>query len=506
MGPARSSRAMLALSFALASLLLAAPAATATITEFPLPAGSAPGAITAGPDGALWFTESPGPGVRNARIGRITTAGTVTEFPIPTANAFPSDITRGPDGALWFTEGSVRRIGRVTTGGSGTEFAVSGATGDLRGITAGPDGALWFTATEQVGRITTSGSVTLFSLSGGDARDAITAGPDGALWFTEQNANRIGRITTSGTITSFPVPTPESEPLGIVAGPDGALWFTEPNARKIGRITTGGAITEFPIRTQSYASQITAGPDGALWFGGGKVGRITTSGMITDFLVPSAEDIAAGPDGALWFTEGVGRIGRITTDQPAEDAVDGEIYTLVGCDPFQPVGCTQPNYGFSTASDASGAHPRGTVRYQEGERIGLARQRGPVTCLRVEGNRASIGVEFNTHFGMPLSPRAALIVVEDNGPVEADRFAVHNLPPGTAPTACPSPAGVALGPAFGYSPALTDAGVVVTDARPPARTPTSKEQCKDGGWRAFGFRNQGQCIAFVERGPKPPKP
>lgn len=43
--------------------------------------------------------------------------------------------------------------------------------------------------------------------------------------------------------------------------------------------------------------------------------------------------------------------------------------------------------------------------------------------------------------------------------------------------------------------------VVVHDAQPPA--PTSKAQCKDGGWQQFGFKNQGQCIAFVNRGPKP---
>jgi hypothetical protein len=27
--------------------------------------------------------------------------------------------------------------------------------------------------------------------------------------------------------------------------------------------------------------------------------------------------------------------------------------------------------------------------------------------------------------------------------------------------------------------------------------PTSRDQCKKGGWRQFGFRNQGQCIRFV---------
>ncbi len=30
--------------------------------------------------------------------------------------------------------------------------------------------------------------------------------------------------------------------------------------------------------------------------------------------------------------------------------------------------------------------------------------------------------------------------------------------------------------------------------------PTTIEQCKNNGWRAFGFRNQGQCIQFVNTG------
>jgi hypothetical protein len=32
--------------------------------------------------------------------------------------------------------------------------------------------------------------------------------------------------------------------------------------------------------------------------------------------------------------------------------------------------------------------------------------------------------------------------------------------------------------------------------------PTTKDQCKHGGWRQFGFKNQGQCIRFVKHGPK----
>ena len=70
------------------------------IGGYPVPtAGSYPGGITAGPDGALWFTEFSG-----NKIGRITTAGAITEHAVPTAGSDPEDITTGPDGALWFTE------------------------------------------------------------------------------------------------------------------------------------------------------------------------------------------------------------------------------------------------------------------------------------------------------------------------------------------------------------------------------------------------------------------
>jgi DNA-binding beta-propeller fold protein YncE len=33
---------------------------------------------------------------------------------------------------------------------------------------------------------------------------------------------------------------------------------------------------------------------------------------------------------------------------------------------------------------------------------------------------------------------------------------------------------------------------------PERRVPASKQQCKHGGWKQFGFKNQGQCIRFVK--------
>ena len=126
-----------------------------TINEFTIPtADSEPSGITAGPDGALWFTEEYG-----NKIGRITPQGDIfiTEFPIPTANSGPNGIASGPDGNLWFTEYWADKIGRITTQGVITEFPIPTADSGPLGITSGPDGNLWFTELDgdKIGKITT---------------------------------------------------------------------------------------------------------------------------------------------------------------------------------------------------------------------------------------------------------------------------------------------------------------------------------------------------------------
>ena len=98
-----------------------------------------PVAIASGPDGALWFTE-----YYANDIGRITTAGVITAYSVPTAGGDPAGIVAGPDGALWFVEAEGNNLGRITTSGVITEYSVPTAYRDLTWITAGPDGALWF--------------------------------------------------------------------------------------------------------------------------------------------------------------------------------------------------------------------------------------------------------------------------------------------------------------------------------------------------------------------------
>ena len=329
-----------AMRIAIASLLLAMtlrlgaavgimPAAAQTFTEFILPTpASRPSAITTGPDGALWFTEFGG------KIGRITTQGSITEFPIK-GDGILHSITAGPDGALWVTEFTSKKIGRIPTTATAEnleliEFTLPGSPAPF-GITTGPDGALWFTEGigGKIGRITTTGVVTEFTIPAAKSGE-IAAGPDGALWFTYVRG-KIGRITTTGAVTEFTIPPENSSAGGITTGPDGALWFTESVSGKIGRITTDGKISECALpNPHAQPWGITTGPDGALWFTeascirepgsrcivGNKIGRITTTGLVTEFTIPSdgsgPHSITTGPDGALWFTEYYGsRVGRL---------------------------------------------------------------------------------------------------------------------------------------------------------------------------------------------------
>ncbi len=295
-------------------------AATYTLTRFPV-ASATPGVltpglgfITASPDGNLWFTEPVA-----SRIGRITTAGVVTDFATPTPNASPSGIAVGPDGNLWFTERA--GLGRITPAGVISEFPIppdGGAGISPSQLTAGPDGRLWFTSPGdcRVGNMTLQGVFTTYLATCNLA--GIAAGADGNLWFPSGGASgsaaTISRITPSGVITSFTIPS-DNAGYGITAGPDGNVWYAADS--KVGRVTPAGVITEYG----SNGSQlITQGPNGTLVYSAllGGVGTITTAGVNSlntyggELFDKYPSAIALGADGNIWLTDDDNNIYRLS--------------------------------------------------------------------------------------------------------------------------------------------------------------------------------------------------
>ena len=103
---------------------------------------------------------------------------------------------------------------------------------------------------------------------------------------------------------------------------------------------------------------------------------------------------------------------------------------------------------------------------------------GPVTCLSVNGNVALLSVQ-SAVFG-------------------AVGVRITDLPTGDRLEAIPG-----LGcptPLTFYVDLEFSGDLVVVDGR---ALPTSKDECKKGGWQSFGvFKNQGDCVSFVATGGK----
>ncbi len=294
------------------------PTRTGAVTEYCLPGNDSNyGAMTVGPDGNLWFTDS-------GKIARITLQGVVTEFAVPTPpTAIPlPGIARGSDGNLWFIAGTT--LGRISPQGRVVgAVAMPQRVHYITGLTAAPDGTIWVglstgasdtdQLTHEIAKVTASGEVIAFALPKPVApTGGLVAGADGNLWVAASD-NSIGRITRTGLLSEFAVAIDQSPLVELTPGPDGNIWFID-SGGDVGRITPTGAVTLFRTAEQAnvgvtsigFALSVGTGPDGNVWFSAGPstIARITPSGAVTRFTLPHDRDvtaITAGPDGGVWF-------------------------------------------------------------------------------------------------------------------------------------------------------------------------------------------------------------
>jgi streptogramin lyase len=443
-----------------------------TITEFQLPpltTGAPLGAtaITAGPDGNVWFTDP----VQSA-VGRISPSGQVTEF--STNGNSAGAIAAGPDGNLWFVGDSIGGgVGRITPDGQVTEFTLPDPFSQPVAVTAGPDGNVWFTANiypsgEVVGRVTPTGQITEFSIpvpSGvSGAAYGITAGPDGNLWFLH-DGGILARITPTGQITDH---VADAVGVAITAGPDGNLWtagtlFNTQTGAVLGghvdRISLSGSVATFSLAgANSSVPSIRPGPDGNLWFtepGANQIGRITPAGQITLFAVATAGSqpsaITAGPNGNIWFTEAASRrIGEnfLVGTPPVTAAATA---TALASDVAAPaVGQTVHLTATVTSSSAT---PTGTVTFFDGTAaLGTASADATghavlATAFNAAGSHTLTAV-FNGSANFAPSRSAAL----------QERVAPSATTTTLTASANPAPVGQTLVLSVTVTPAFTGAG------------------------------------------------
>ncbi|MGN6258195.1 MAG: Vgb family protein [Solirubrobacterales bacterium] len=158
------------------------------LTEFDLPRdGGHPIRLTAGPDGNVWFSEAQG-----HRISRISPDGRIQAFSLAPFEE-PRDLTAEPDGAIWFMDSRPdgQAIGRMTTSGSVSEFPLPPGEGEEPGglygagsVLAGLDGRVWFVGENGfVGRIGPTGRLSRVAIPTRNPED-LALGPEGSIWYT----------------------------------------------------------------------------------------------------------------------------------------------------------------------------------------------------------------------------------------------------------------------------------------------------------------------------------
>ncbi len=277
-----------------------------SVTSFPVPVPeNAPVqfmivSLTTGPDGNVWFvadfinsTGTDGQVV----IGNVAPTGHVTEFPpipVPAGqNASVNWIVSGSGGDLWFgyvvadtAYQSQNFIGRVTTAGVVTLFPISTigpaahAAGGLS-LATGADGNLWFTEgfgkDFVFGRMSPSGVVSRFPIrsQAPGAPGEVGNGPNSSLIVTVENAkgrNEVFQVSTAGAITRYKVPEAISDAFSNYLGSaDGSLWFADTSgAFKLGRITASGVATTYNLSKLVHSrfhdfDSMAVGPDGNLY-------------------------------------------------------------------------------------------------------------------------------------------------------------------------------------------------------------------------------------------------
>jgi streptogramin lyase len=318
-------------------------AAAANVQLFAVPtAGAGLSNIVAGPDGALWFNEQNG-----FAVGRITTTGIVTEFPVPrapySANGDGPTTIVSSGGDLWTLANVGSTIDMISTVGTVTQLYAD-LNQSATNLAADSAGGVWATSLTGAGGGSVAGGLFRVDPPTGAVRNyrnpqftgqfqpvPIVAGPTGTVWFAD-GGSAIREVNNAGKITAIPIPGSSSMLVTSLAfDRKGDLWFTEfvPGGGFIA--STKGAIGEIPAGTRTATltrlpgnetpGSMILGSDGGIWLtwahGIGRLSTQTGAVQLVKLGFPDhASSIAFGSDHNLWFVDSqADDIGRVLVSQ-----------------------------------------------------------------------------------------------------------------------------------------------------------------------------------------------
>lgn len=321
----RPMRRLVPLFLAFVAIVALAPgvAGAALPTVVHLPKGTEAEALAIGPEGDLWFA-GVHRGAHAANVsGRISSDGSVEEFPVPESGSAPGvgDLTLGPEGNMWFTEPAAGRIDFESPGGGRPGILVLPNPNSRPTGLATVGNSIWTTLEA------TGGLLVTYPKTATGAENAVpdsepsllSLGGDGSLWIIDGGGSELLRKPPAGRSISFPTPdfAKGAKLTDIVAGPEGDLWISQSDGPYVARVEPESSrYTRFELPVPGGFSLISNGPHEDLWFAGdGKIGSITSDGRWFGTPTcalrgcPMITALAEGPEGDLWFAVG-GTVAR----------------------------------------------------------------------------------------------------------------------------------------------------------------------------------------------------
>ncbi|MBU6434037.1 MAG: lyase, partial [Nitrospirae bacterium] len=213
---------------------------TATLQEYPVPAGSHPHDVAPASDGTVWYTAQAA-----GELGRLDpTTGETRHIKLGQGSR-PHGVIVGPDGAPWITDSGLNAIVRVDQKTDevqvfplpkGREGAnLNTATFDRRGV-------LWFTGQGGVyGCLDPKiNRVQVFDAPRGTGPYGIATAPDGMVYYASLGGSYIARVDPdTGTATVIEPPTIRQGARRVWADSRSHIWVSEWNAGQVAMYDPG---------------------------------------------------------------------------------------------------------------------------------------------------------------------------------------------------------------------------------------------------------------------------
>jgi len=425
----------LAASAALAAGSIVATASTATaapgdVTQFPL--GDSTNGIAEGPAGNLWVT------VENGVIAKVALDGTSIGYQ---TNTDPGAIAAGPDGYMWFTDRARAQIGKISPEGA-VQLYSNNSTNRAEDIALGLDGNMWFTVpdAQQVGKITSGGAVTLYN-TGGIDMDWITPGPAGSnrVYVASNSQNKLGIVTSDGTFSEIDGPRGGQDVFDIQLIDD-QVWFTSSNGAiaSLTRLVADSSFVQVSNAALGNPTHIGVGAGGTMWtanFAPAATSHVTAGGdVVATYPLPNpAKGLLQAKDGNVWAIIDAGVTRVLTGVVPTSSAAPAINYPSAAIEPPVPPAAGTP----MTATNGSWNYIPTSYAYQ----WQACTTTDSSTCTDIPGATGQIYTVATTDVGRYI--RVGVTATNLNGasqPAYSGQVGTGNAVPPTPTPTPPQPA------------------------------------------------------------------